>query len=31
MRTNLVPTDVSTLENPRVLRYYLEGWRRWRG
>ncbi len=25
-----VPTDVSTLENPVVLRYYIEGWRRWR-
>ncbi len=26
-----VPTDVSTLENPAVWRYYLEGWQRWRG
>jgi spermidine synthase len=25
-----VPTDISTLENPAVWRYYLEGWRRWR-
>lgn len=25
-----MPTDTSTLENPVVLRYYLEGWRRWR-
>ena len=26
-----VPTEISTLENPAVWRYYLEGWRRWRG
>jgi hypothetical protein len=25
-----VPTDISTLENPAVWRYYLEGWRFWR-
>jgi spermidine synthase len=25
-----VPAGVSTLENPIVLRYYIEGWRRWR-
>ena len=25
-----VPTEISTLENPAVWRYYLEGWRRWR-
>ena len=25
-----VPTDISTLENPAVWQYYLEGWRRWR-
>ena len=28
--TSEVPTDISTLENPAVWRYYLEGWRRWR-
>ncbi len=26
-----VPTEISTLENPVVWRYYLDGWRRWRG
>jgi len=26
-----VPTDVSTLENPVVLRYYMDGLKRWRG
>ena len=26
-----VPTEISTLENPAVWRYYLDGWRRWRG
>ncbi len=25
-----VPTDVSTLENPAVSRYYLAGWKNWR-
>jgi spermidine synthase len=29
--TSEVPTDISTLENPLVMRYYMEGWRRWRG
>jgi len=24
-------TDVSTLQNPVILRYYLDAWRRWRG
>lgn len=28
--TSEVPTEISTLENPAVWRYYLEGWRRWR-
>ena len=28
--TSEVPTDVSTLENPAVTRYYLEGWKHWR-
>jgi spermidine synthase len=28
--TTEVPTEISTLENPAVWRYYLEGWRRWR-
>ncbi|MGB8646953.1 MAG: polyamine aminopropyltransferase [Anaerolineae bacterium] len=26
-----VETDVSTLQSPAVLRYYLEGWQHWRG
>jgi spermidine synthase len=26
-----LPTDISTLENPAAYRYYLEGWRKWRG
>jgi|SRR5579859_402422 len=28
--TSDVPTDVSTLENPVVWRYYLAGWKNWR-
>ena len=28
--TSEVPTDISTLENPAVWRYYLDGWRHWR-
>ena len=28
--TTEVPTEISTLENPAVWRYYLDGWRRWR-
>jgi len=26
-----MPTDISTLESPAAYRYYLEGWRKWRG
>lgn len=26
-----VPTDISTLTSPAAYRYYLEGWRKWRG
>jgi predicted membrane-bound spermidine synthase len=29
--TSEVTTDISTLENPAVLHYYLEGLGRWRG
>jgi spermidine synthase len=29
--TSEVPTGISTLENPLVMRYYIDGWRRWRG
>ena len=28
--TSEVSTEISTLDNPAVWRYYLEGWRRWR-
>ncbi len=26
-----LPTDISTLQNPVVLRYYIDAWRHWRG
>jgi spermidine synthase len=29
--TNEIPTEISTLQNPAVLRYYVEDWRHWRG
>lgn len=29
--TSEVQTEISTLENPVVLRYYIKGWRKWRG
>lgn len=29
--TSDIPADISTLQNPAVLHYYIEDWRRWRG
>jgi spermidine synthase len=26
-----VPTDIGTLQNPTILKYYMEGVQRWRG